>query len=296
MNLYRKLFITDWLILLYSLFTIIWIIFGRNYINSPILLITKFMGVIGFVFLAINLNHYFHNPITKIIRFWYPFTLLEFFFTTATHVDLVFNKNYLDPIFQNLDQMIFGYQPALDWGINNNNFFIQEFFHFSYFSYYLMIFGIPLFVYLKKGKAEFIRVLFNILFVFVSCYILYMFLPVIGGRALEGAKELTETYRHGLFTHIMVYIYRGTTHFGGAFPSSHVAVALTISLLSIRYFRVISWILIINTFFLAISTVFCHYHYFVDTLAGVVYGIIMFGVSEIIYSLKGMYNEKFIEL
>jgi membrane-associated phospholipid phosphatase len=113
---------------------------------------------------------------------------------------------------------------------------------------------------------------------------------VVGGRYIEGVKELTQTYRHGLFTHIMVYIYNTNSHWGGAFPSSHVAVALTISLISFRYFKYFAWILFVNTIFLSISTVFCHYHYFIDVIGGVIYGLLMYGVSELMYSLKNKLN------
>jgi membrane-associated phospholipid phosphatase len=172
-----------------------------------------------------------------------------------------------------------------------------------------------MYAYLQKGKVEFVRALFNILFVFFTSYIVFVILPVAGGRIMENyyiagyyidgayqpgilvesVRELTETYRHGLFTHIMVYIYRASTHFGGAFPSSHVAVSLTISLLSFRYFRGLAFLLLVVTFFLSISTVFCHYHYFVDAVAGVIWGVVMFGLSELVYAIIGVKKAKYID-
>ena len=294
MSIVKKLFITDWLMLSYILFFIIWIIIGRADIEGAYILLLKIFGILVFIFATITLEHFTKNSIVTFTRYWYPIILLEFFYVTTTAVDNVIFKENLDLIFQHLDEMIFGYQPALVWGTTYNQFFFQEFFHFAYFSYYLMIFGVPFYIYLKE-KKHFIRALFNILFVFVTCYIVFMILPVVGARMIEGVKELTETYRHGFFTHIMVFIYRHSLHWGGAFPSSHVAVALTIALISFRYFKLFSIVLLVNTFFLSIATVFCHYHYFVDVIAGVVFGLLMFFISEIIYAIFGFKQEKYID-
>jgi len=323
MNLFRRLFITDWALLIYLAFVAIWTFFGRNVVDangvyvieSYYLLMVQYIGIALFVFLIVMIDNYVKTPIVQFVRFWYPIALLGFFFDAATQIDRVIFTEYLDPIFQYWDEMIFGYQPVVEWGLRWNTFVVQEFFHFAYFAYYLMIFGVPMYVYLKKGKAEFVRALFNILFVFFTSYIVFVILPVAGGRIMENyyiagyyidgtyqpgvlvesVRELTETYRHGLFTHIMVYIYRASEHFGGAFPSSHVAVALTITLLSFRYFKGMAWLLLLITFFLAISTVFCHYHYFVDAVAGVIWGVVMFGLSELFYAIIGVKQVKYIE-
>lgn len=282
MSLLKKFNIYDKLIIFYILFCLIWIIIGTDSIENPLALSLKYIGVLVSILIVIIANYFIDNKIVRFIRYWYPLIFLGFFFDASTRVNMVIFKEKLDPFFQHLDYMIFGYQPAIVWGKSFDNFFMNELFHAAYFSYYLMIFGVPLALYLKK-KEDFIRAIFNIMFVFVACYILYFILPVSGGRALDGAKEITETYRYGFFTHLMAFIYRGTSHDGAAFPSSHVAIAFTITFISFRHFSKMAWILVIVSIFLSISTVFCHYHYFVDMIAGLLYAIIMYGVSEFIY-------------
>jgi hypothetical protein len=90
-----------------------------------------------------------------------------------------------------------------------------------------MILGLPLYLYFKKPEG-FRELIFNLCFVFYLCYFIYSILPVIGGRYIPEAMELTRLYRGGPFTHIMVFIYRNSNHLGGAFPSSHVGVAIII--------------------------------------------------------------------
>jgi membrane-associated phospholipid phosphatase len=220
-------------------------------------------------------------------------------FASTTKMHFVVYQEYLDPFFAYLDKRIFGYQPSVYWGIWYDYFMVQEFFHYAYFSYYFMIVGLPLYIFFTKDNFEFMRVMFNLFFVFYACFIVYMILPVAGGRFLYSneaiyMKDLTETYRNGMFTHIVVFIFRNSEHWGAAFPSSHVAMSLSVTLISIRYLKRFVWVLAINTFFLCIATVFCHQHYFVDVLAGLIFGAIMFCISEFIYFITGsnykMYN------
>ena len=285
--MFKSFLITDRLVIFYVFFCMFWIVIGRNSITNANILFINYCYVLLYILLILILQHFVKNPIVRFIRLWYPLTIIGFFFNSATQMDMVIFKDYLDPILQHIDQVLFGYQPAVVWGNAFNGFFIQEFFHFSYFSYYILIFTIPLYVYLSFGNEEFTRVMFNLLFVFISCYTVYLFLPVVGGRYIPGVQTMTETYRHGMFTHIMVYMYRNVSHWGGAFPSSHVAVTFTIWLLSFRYFKKLPWFLLLNLMFLSISTVFCHYHYFIDVIAGLGYGLVMFGLSELIYAIWG---------
>ena len=289
MDFLKKFTIIDKVFLFYTIFCIIWIIFGHKYIDGYVLLLFIYMLVFSFILLLAFLFHYTKSPVIEFIREWYSIILIGLLYPATTKLDKVLFHEYLDPIFQYYDHLIFGYQPAIIWGTYYNTFLIQEFFHLSYSLFYFVLFGIPIYIYLNKEKSEFIRTIYNIVFVFIGCYFVYIFFPVIGGRAIPEAELLTQTYRHGLFTHIMAFFYNNTTHWGGAFPSSHVAVSFAISLLSFRYFKKFALLLLINSMCMALSTVFCHYHYFVDILAGYVYGFIMFGISEFIYAVS--YNK-----
>lgn len=282
--------LTDQFTLVYMVLNIVYILFGYQRIEDPLILLAVFVSLCAVLFyLAFRDRELSEKPVkiyTRIIRFlhlWFTPIMFAFFFEATSKVNQVIFSQFLDPVFQSMDFSLFGYQPAMIWGTTWDSWLIQEVLHFSYFAYYLMIFGVPLYLYLKREESVFKQVVFNISFVFFSCYFIYMFLPVIGGRALDGAYDLTIQYRYGVFTHIMAMIYRSTSHLGGAFPSSHVAVAVTISLISTKYFKILPYILFPITFLLAVSTVYCHYHYFVDAVAGVIYGIIMYCISENIY-------------
>ena len=137
---------------------------------------------------------------------------------------------------QKIEAAIFGYQPALVWGTKYSNYFLQEFFHFWYLSFYIMIIGVGIIFY-KNNRDNFHRYYFAVIFVFFSSYVFYYFVPVVGGRFWPETLALSKLYRYGIFTRIMAFVYNRTGHWGGAIPSSHVAVAVAVTAASFRIIK-----------------------------------------------------------
>jgi membrane-associated phospholipid phosphatase len=113
--------------------------------------------------------------------------------------------------------------------------------------------------------------------------LMYTLFPVIGGRYFSSAMEICTTYRYGLFTRAMALIYTLSPHHGGAFPSSHVAIAIICNIALGQYRPRYGWYLLPVTILLCVSTVYCHYHYAVDVAAGVVSGFGLSVLSSRIY-------------
>jgi membrane-associated phospholipid phosphatase len=210
--------------------------------------------------------------ILSFVRAIYPVLLFGYFFTSGHAFNRIIFSNWLDPWFMNIDNSIFGYLPSLEWGKSYPNVVLQELFHGAYFCYYPMILCLPVYLYFKQPKA-FKELIFNLTFVFYLCYTIYSVIPVIGGRYIPAAMEITQTYRAGLFTHIMVFIYRSSHHLGGAFPSSHIAITLVLTVAALRFVRPVGIVFTIIAFFLSVATVYCHYHWFIDAICGILTGI-----------------------
>lgn len=202
----------------------------------------------------------------------YPVLLFAHFFTSGYAYNRIFFATWQDPFFMKIDKAIFGYLPSMEWGERYNSFWISELFHFAYFAYYPMIAGLPIYLYFTNRPAL-KELIFCLSFSFYLCYFIYSIMPVIGGRYLPEAMELTRTYRAGIFTRIMVFIYRNSHHLGGAFPSSHVAIALVLSTGALRHVRKLGYLFAFISVFLSLATVYCHYHWFIDALMGIFTGI-----------------------
>ena len=92
--------------------------------------------------------------------------------------------------------------------------------------------------------------------------------------------------RGGPITAAEQWVFRHGTIVGGAFPSSHVAVAFVAACFAIR-FSVIPAVLVPLSIGLAISTVYAGYHYGVDVLYGMIVGAVVAATSGKAVRLAG---------
>lgn len=206
------------------------------------------------------------------LRSLYPVLLFGYFYTSNYSFNRVLIPNWQDDVFIQLDKAIFGYLPSMVWGVKYGHWAISELFHFAYFCYYPMIVGLPVYLWFKK-KKDFEELIFVLTFSFYIFYFIYSLYPTIGARYFEEAMAFTKLYRAGPFTHIMAFIYRQSTHWGGAFPSSHVGIAIVLSIAALKYTQKMGYVFVIISFFLSLSIAYCHYHWFVDALGGIAVGI-----------------------
>jgi membrane-associated phospholipid phosphatase len=224
------------------------------------------------------------NKLLEFFRYFYPVLLYTAFFCETGRLNRMFFPDYLDAYAIRADQALFGGQPGAVFMQKFPRLAVSEVFYAAYFSYYLMIagVGIALFFRNRQGFYHYISV---VSFVFYICYLIYIVLPVVGPQVLsheiagyslpaelEGlASEnaYPEAVKSGVFFKLMAWIYRIFEKPGAAFPSSHVAVALCTVYFSFRYLRPIRYPYLALAVLLCLSTVYCHYHYGVDVLAGI---------------------------
>jgi membrane-associated phospholipid phosphatase len=210
----------------------------------------------------------------------------------------MFVTHYLDAFTIRADQALFGGQPGATLMPRFPWLALSELFYAAYFSYYIMIGGVG-FVLLLRNRAHFLHYVSVVSFVFYICYLTFIFLPIIGPQVL--AHEIPayhlpadlehlavdnyypDSVRSGVFFNIMEWIYRVFESPGSAFPSSHVAIAVCTLYFSFRYLRPIRYIHLLAVVLLCISTVYCHYHYGVDVLGGLLTAAILIPLANYLY-------------
>lgn len=242
------------------------------------------------------------NPTIRAIEFlrhFYPVLLYAALFAETGQLDHMFVQGYLDPVVIRWDQTLFGCQPSLVLMQKLPFLFLSELLYAAYFSYYLMIGGVGLALYLMN-RSRFFHYVSVVSFVFYACYLLYIFLPVIGPpvffRTIPGynlppdiqhlitSRGYPDAIKIGLFYRLVSWIYRVFEAPGAAIPSSHVAVALCTLFFSFRYIRPIRWVHLVLTMLLCLSTVYCRYHYVSDVLAGIVAAALLIPLGNWLYS------------
>ena len=202
------------------------------------------------------------------VSLWYPSVLYWLLYYQTGLINTVVVPEFLDGFFMNLDVGIFGKFPAFFLRGKQGNPFLDEFFHFFYFSYFLIIplTGVLLF---RKDVKLFERAVFQLSSLFYLCYFIYIFLPV------EGPITLRNEYYHGggLFQTMVDFIYKGEIP-GAAFPSSHVAATFLVAWWGSTHFERMKIPYWLTCLFLSIATVYCMFHYAVDVIGGLLLGVL----------------------
>jgi membrane-associated phospholipid phosphatase len=237
-------------------------------------------------------------PLLDFLRHFYPVLLYTALFVETGLLNRMFCQEYLDPMVAQWEQALFGCQPSVLFMQKLPWLAVSELFYASYFSYYVMIAGVGIALFLRS-RRQFFHYLSVISFLFYVCYLIYIFLPVIGSRVffhqvkgyvLPDATQqlaLTDAYpeavQAGVFFRLMRWVYRVFEAPGAALPSSHVAVALCTVFFSFRYLRRIRYVHLAVALLLCLSTVYCRYHYALDVLAGLVTAAVLIPAGNWLY-------------
>jgi len=232
------------------------------------------------------------------LRHFYPLLLYTAMFRETGSLNRMFFIDYIDPMVIRWEQALFGCQPSVLFMERLPHLAVSELFYISYFSYYVMIAGIGLALFLRN-RSQFFHFISVVSFVFYVCYAIYIFLPVVGPRLfireIEGyALPLAEwnlvdvhsypaAVESGLFYRIMAVIYEIFEAPGAALPSSHVAISLCTVYFSFKYLPRIRHLHLVMAVLLCLSTVYCRYHYVVDVLAGTVTAAVLLPLGNWLY-------------
>lgn len=203
----------------------------------------------------------------------YPLLLFTFFYCQANLANTLFFAAPFDPFFRRLDRTLFGVEPSFWLHRVFGSPLLDEVLHACYFSYYVEIPAIALILYARR-RVLYGSYLAAVCLTFYVSYLTFIVLPVHGPHPYRG-----DEYRGFLFVPLMDAIYAAAETGGGAFPSSHVAVALVALLYARRYGRGLFrfWLPLVAG--LAVATVYCRYHYAVDTLGGLLWGLLWYRVA-----------------
>ncbi len=257
--------------------------------------------VIGILLVAVLIRAYARHPVRgplEVLRYFYPVLLYVAFYRETGLLNHMFFTGYLDPFFIRLDHTVFGGQPFLQFMAALPYLPVSEVFYAAYFSYYIMIVGVGLALFVRR-KEEYFHYISVVSFVFYVCYLLYIILPVMGPRiffgeapayhlpadlqALAARYPYPEAVQSGLFFWIMKVIYQIFEAPGAAFPSSHAAVAVVTLFFTYRYLHPIRAIHTIAVILLCLATVYCRYHYAIDIVAGVLTAAILTPLGNRLY-------------
>jgi membrane-associated phospholipid phosphatase len=238
------------------------------------------------------------GKLLSFFRHFYPVILYTGMFRETGALNRMFFTDYIDPLVIGWEQSLFGCQPSMLFMEKFPSLLLSELLYISYFSYYVMIVGVGVALFVRN-RLQFFHFVSVISFVFYICYTLYIFVPVVGPRLfmreiegyalpeavwnLASTHEFPAVVQTGWFYRIMAVIYEIFEAPGAALPSSHVAVSLCTVYFSFKYLPRIRHAHLIMALLLCVSTIYCRYHYVVDVLAGIAAAAVLLPLGNRLY-------------
>ncbi|NLG63191.1 MAG: phosphatase PAP2 family protein [Candidatus Cloacimonetes bacterium] len=205
---------------------------------------------------------------------WYALLLIPALYTELAVLNRsVWDGRYFDELIIRLETLFFGGQPSQSLAATLPKIWLSEPLHFAYLSYYLIIFGPPLLLYLRSRTHEFRATTFTLMLTFFAHYLFFVYFPVQGPRYLFPAP--LGGIENGTFYQLAHRVLEAGSSQGSAFPSSHVGVSIAQTLCVARFMPRLMVPVALLTVGLAVGAVYGGFHYAIDAVLGAALGALM---------------------
>lgn len=226
---------------------------------------------------ALILAAYWHHPLSRFIRWWYPALAFTLCFEGLGRMVHLIEPQLIDATLVEADRFLFGtvLTPLLQAHASR---WLTEAMYVCYSSYYFIVPGVGFALY-RRGQTTncrdpavpFRKFMLAVSLTFWVCYLHFLFTPAGGPVFWPDYPGPVLELQGGPITAIERWVFQHGTIVGGAFPSSHVAVAFVCAWFAVR-FSVFPLLLVPLCAGLAVSTIYTGYHYGVDVLYGILIG------------------------
>ncbi|GAB4339408.1 MAG: phosphatase PAP2 family protein [Calditrichia bacterium] len=244
--------------------------------------IAEKVTIILLLFIAIPFLEGFNNAVAKFFRYTYIVFAFPFlYWQVGPLLHAVFPGEF-DPFIIGLDTSIWGVLPNI-WVQKWVHPLLTEIMQIGYSIYWITIpLSAGIFYFRKKlSHYEYLMNMVTITF-FVS-YLMFIFFPVAGPRFYI-AEYITASYKGLWVADFLRGFVKTAGYRGGAFPSSHVAVAVAILVYMLKFERSVALkVFLPMVVMLSLATVYGQYHYLFDVTFGLIMGVV-FGRMGVVWA------------
>jgi membrane-associated phospholipid phosphatase len=220
-----------------------------------------------------------HYPsFAGIIRDIYPLLAIVFLYWELRYLALLFSSGYNDPLILRLELVLFGEQLAMTFSERFPYMWLSELMHFFYGLYWVLLPLAVALLYIRRRPEAARELVYVELVVFFGCYFVFLFFPVQGPH--YEFPVIGPPLADGPMYRFVHWVLEDGGSKGAAFPSSHVAVAVAILLVTWRHDRIVWWAMLPFVVGLTIGTVYGRFHYAVDAASGIVAAVVLYGVAK----------------
>lgn len=206
------------------------------------------------------------RPAWRYVHDFSPVLLVLVVFNTLGPIIDCASPGRWDAVFMRIDAQLFG-ELAAGWrGLLGRPTWLVDAASVAYVGYYLLPLLLAVKSYRRHPLGEFRAFVFTVLLTFYISYVGYFMCPTIGPRIPADADAMLTG---GAVSHaIRAFIDLGERTRTDAFPSGHTAVAL-VCLYSAWYMsRKLFALCVPVVCGIVFSTIYLHYHYVIDVVAG----------------------------
>jgi hypothetical protein len=214
-----------------------------------------------------------------VLRLFYAPIVYWFFYHQAQTLWPLFRAQPLDGLLAQAEARLFGLQPSLAFRAAVPWRWLSELLCFAYLAYYFFTPVVGLTALLRKGYLVADRILLSVTACFLLCYAFFWIFPTVGPHFWFPPHAGPRLYDGYLFNHALFALTSGGEIRGGAFPSSHIAVAVLFTLWARREVPGLYPALAVVTALMLPAVVYLRAHYFLDVPAGLAAGVLAYGIS-----------------
>ncbi len=309
----KGLWLFEWVMLAYALFTLLFMAVQWGQLVNPMPMLLGRVGAVAMTLLLWQLYRFKPCRLTAVLRVIAQMCLLGWWYPDTYELNRIFLN--LDHVFANLEQTLFGCQPALLFSQHFTSPVLSELLCLGYFSYYPMI-GAVAFYYFMRRYERFTYCAFVILASFFLFYVIFIFVPVVGPQFYYEAVGIDQVAQgvfpdlghyflnhqealpipgsDGLFHGLVQQAHNAGERPTAAFPSSHVGISVVLLWLAweahpgatLRH-GPRSWALFVPLAVLSLlmffATFYIQAHYAIDAIAGLIAGTAMYFLFRWLY-------------
>ena len=270
------------LTLVYMALTAVVLLAGAGHIEGEAGALAVRLTMTLVIFFTVWLNNRMPGRSVEILRKFYLLPLLGYWYGETDLMNNLF-FSYLDPYLISAEMKIFGMQPSMAFSEAVNSRLWAEIFYFAYFSFYVMIFVLCA-ATAFMNPSSYNTMLFVLLSSFYGFYLLFIFFPT-EGPCFWYALAPSDLPGGYFFEKAVKWAQETGDKPTGAFPSSHVGMALIMLILAWKYCRRIFFWMLPVALLLMLSTVYIKAHYAIDVCGGLVFGALIYFISQKLNSI-----------
>jgi len=212
------------------------------------------------------------SRVLLVLRLFYAPMLYWAFYHQVQALWPVLRGAPLDGPLAALEARLWGFQPALAFRPALPYRWLSELFCFAYFAYYFFIPVLGLTVLIRRGYGAAERIIRSATVLFYACYTFFWLAPTVGPQFWFPPARGPELAQGYVFNHLLYFLTSGGEIRGAAFPSSHLAVALLLTLHARRAAPALFPAMAVITALMVPAVVYLRAHYVLDVPAGLLAG------------------------